>query len=792
MQERAIGRFSGALLACAVALLACAPAAPGAGQLLPRRREVPGFRSAGSGASLARSLLGRRAPALLRRAPAQGVAFRAPGGRRLSLAAFPLAGRRRARRLLSAFAHREGHRVRRGTVAWRTRARRFAAMTALTVAGRAIVAVRLRVRRGDRSGTGIASRAYLRQLSARVERVLGMSAWQRTLSRIGPDGSVTPRLALRAFAIAYGSLPGVSAPTRRRGNVPDGTLAIQLVAREWNHFTHAQQAAIDRSIGAPHDARAPPPAARTSKAPLTPQPAYDALAAKYAAIYRSLIPGAPTPLIRVFTSPEVVKTKKGEIADMEALSIGPHGEWNGPPIYCQVRVLPAGQAEHQPFFGVVLAHEVFHCFEYVLTAEWARLPDWIMEGLAEWASNTVDPIPLHLNLNLDAYREYLETPAEPLFGRSYDALGFWGWADQSRGAGSLWAKVPAILAASDSAGSYAAAVAGGGEPFADSWASSWWRYPATGPAWNESRPFAVSHSRLRPLPQTVATDAELRSPPYTLAEAEVVADPAEPLVRLDRSAGSLRAGTARTDYGTVSSSRWFCFGKCRCPQGEVSSIPPHEAVHGSELSVALTGGAGAGAGRVAYHPLGEFCESKGRPTHTHLTAAGALPATGTESGYCSTEPYGSASGSSELMCQFAMHPSSGGYCLLQLSTSENYAGSGYYAAKPTGGPTEAPYVSLGAFSPCVDYWSTDNVWDSAAEANAGGFSIDVQSHTGSVNATMNDHYEDTGTTETVQGRFTFSFQGSGCAEKSAARAARARPRELIEVCVSKANPEERR
>ncbi len=732
-----------------LALMAIVPALVGAAPAVARVRlvmghgEVPGYKAAGGGERVAHSLLGHRVPRALRHSRPQGAVFRARG-RRLTLAAFPLTSRRAARRALRALAHGRTHR---GVVVRRAKSRRARTVTVLVTAGRAIGAVRLRAGRRAARGAAVAARAYAAQLAARIERMLAESAWQRTLDGIRPNGSITPRLALRAFSIAYGPLPGVRMPRgARRERVPSGTLAMQFVARVWSRLSAAQQRAIDRALGVPHGGGKAAVAHASAQQVLTPDHSYQAMADHYASIYRSLLPGAPNPTIKVFKASLDEKDKEGGYPYMDAVPLNAEGGWNvGTPSYCRVRVFPLGSVQSPAFIGLLMAHETFHCFQFELMSAWRQRSAWVMEGMADWAANTVDRVPAAVGAG--NYKLYLKNPIDHLFASAYDAVGFWGRADEAGGAGSLWSKIPQVLAAPDNATSYAIATVGGSHPFAETWAAPWWRFGAAGAAWSQSEPFWIPSSKLAPPGLPITTGTTLGSNPYSFSQFAMTKDPSRPLVSVVGEQGKLRAGTGDTDFGPVEGAKWFCFGKCECPRNEASSIPPHETVGKSRLALALTGGDGYGKARVTYHSLDSYCKKEkegeeSEPTgKSHLVASGPVQATGTEPGYC-------ALSGEWLNCGFAMFTPSGQRFELEVQNF-HYQGPGSY-------PKEAANTGNVNFTDNLGAWWTTE-W-AAAETDPGGYVINADQRSGSVAATMNDGIEGTGTQETVQGTFTFSLE----------------------------------
>jgi hypothetical protein len=609
------------LLLAAIALAMRAEPARAAGdrELVLTRGEVPGLRPAGGGARVAREALGRdRAlPPPLRRARAQGAAFRG-AGRALRAGAFVLrspraartALRRSARGLRPLRAAAIGDEARAGT----RLTRRTAEAVVLLRAGRALGAVRLTVARRDARLAAPAAQAYAATLAVRLERALTRTAWQRTLDGIRPDGSITPGLALRAFAIAYGPLPGVRRAGGRLGVPESGTLAMHLVARVWARLTPAQRGAIDRALGAPHDAASPVRArAAADDPPLTPSPRFQAVADRYAAIYAGRLPGTPPVAIRVFTTTEEITTKDGGKVWADALPVNAAGQWGvGDAAYCRVRIPPFGQAQSgRPFFQLIMAHEVFHCFQFRLMANWRHRPDWLMEGMADWAATSV--VSTTAAVGAAPYRAYLLGLGTSLLKRTYDATGFWHWADELGGVGSLWPRVPAILAAPDDQASFA--LAGGTAPsFVESWASAAARVPGAGRLWNQSRPYALTYvAQPNPI-VAIASDARLNADPFTTVVHGVAANARQPLVSVRTLAGAMRAGARGSDLGVVGEHAWYCLGgRCECPAGQEGEVPPHRDVR-TRLTLALTGGREEAGGTVSYHRVEEFCRRRERPS----------------------------------------------------------------------------------------------------------------------------------------------------------------------------------
>jgi hypothetical protein len=578
--------------------------------------DVPGFSVGARGPAVARKAVGGKLPPALTRATAQGVAFHvaskdahSASSRALTVGVFVFPTSKTAAAALHGLASgRKPTKVGAGGLMRNTSTKKVTDVAIVFRVGAALGAVRYQAATHVTKAPAVAV-AYAKSLASRLDRVLTLTAFQRTLDGIHADGSITPALALQAFTIAYGPLPGVGRPSGSGGAPSSATVAMQMVARVWSRLNGKQQAAIDQYLGARHDGKSPR-AARAAAQVLTPSAHYTALANKYNAIYHARLPGTPSVTIKAFTASEDITTDKGVKAAADSQPVNKNGEWGvGKPEYCRVRVTPAGQAQGAEKQELDMAHEAFHCIEFVLMADWRDRSDWLIEGLAEWASVTVDPVSVDVGGN--SYKTYLMTPTIPLFARAYSASGFWGHADEVGGRGSLWGKIPAIMAAPDDPTSFA--LAGGTQSaFVDTWASAAWRYTYRGAAWNQSDPFPLPNTAfLGFLPSAVQGRATVVAAPYTLKESVVFGDPDNPLVYVQRGMGSLRAGETKQDLGPVDVSEWFCLAAtCKCPPGETSSIPSHRTVGSGQLDLALTGGNYTGTALIVYHSLDEFCDAK--------------------------------------------------------------------------------------------------------------------------------------------------------------------------------------
>jgi hypothetical protein len=603
-----MGRGTGvAGLVVCLLLALCAPAAIAAGDdgLVPARGDLPGYRAAGTGAAIARGAFAARLPASVRHDPAVGAGFR-DGGQTLAFGVLSAASPRRASAALRTLRHGRravslGHGVR-GLVRDRSGTHRTDVAIAFA-AGDQLAAVRLRTHSHLAGARGLAV-LQAESLLTRLRRVTALTPLDQTLEGIRADGSFSAAVALRAFVMAYGPLPGVPGIKGPTGAGRHATMAAAMVQRVWSQLSSAQQAAIDADLGFSTTAAAGAPATHPMAGTLTEDPAYEALTNGDDATYHGLIGGVPPITIKVYrTTEKIVHPVYGD-ALADAAPVDKNGDQtSGPMAYCRIRVTPLGQAENSLQLKVTLAHEAFHCVEFALNPGYAADGDWRIEGLADWASQATVP---GAEADAGTLLQYYTTPRRPLFARAYDATGFWGHADEIGGKGSLWAKLPTILNAPSNEDAYLDAGATS-NAFQNTWASAVWRSSA-GPAWNQTDPVVLPGDSAGTDALIINDDAGLHSDPFAFGEYLVAADPDRPLVQVSSVLGGLRAAISHKDFGIVGSSDYFCAGTCTCPDGSgESTIPSHESF-GKYLVLALTNGDGVGIGHVTYHSLDDYCQ----------------------------------------------------------------------------------------------------------------------------------------------------------------------------------------
>jgi hypothetical protein len=438
-------------------------------------------------------------------------------------------------------------------------------------------------------------------------------AWQRVLDGVDHDGSVSRETALAAFSLVYGSLPGVRTPRGRHAPIRSGTLAALWALEHRSQMTAAQRTAVDHRLAIP-ERRGRSGHVRGSGGDFDFEldPFYQSMAEKWAGVYAGLL-GRPLGLrMAVGTSPGL---RPSDFAD--ALPLNRFGLWGfGQASICRIRMSFKGTSVPPVDQELIMAHEVFHCYEFTLLGPkvWQLPHDWIIEGLAEWASNTVDPLPFNLADPAGGagwIAAYLNTPTVPLFDRTYDAVGFWGHLTDFTGV--LWPRVSAIVTARGDAAAFKAA--GGSEDNTlSSWGSSPFRVSPVAGFTMHSPIEPPGFGELRPGGLHQIISGKVGAPAYTTAQYLVVPTPAsQPIVHvaIDGPARILSGATEYTDLRDA----WFCVqGRdCTCPPGSDNGVPPTRPLT-MPAYLGVTGDPDAGtAGEVTPERLDQFCHKHDSP-----------------------------------------------------------------------------------------------------------------------------------------------------------------------------------
>ncbi len=429
------------------------------------------------------------------------------------------------------------------------------------------------------------------------------------------------QVALDLFALAYGPLPGTKRPAGPAGRITEGTLAARAILRIWQTLTPAQQGAAAKALGltsvqlgkksAWRAAEAAQVRAEYGDPTFKELPGIEEIVNNYAAEYAKKL-NRPLKLKIVAGT-----SAQPGVAFADALPVDTAGVVSNAAAFCRVRLLPEGQKQDSDFLSIVLAHETFHCIQFdVMTPVGALLVNrrnWLLEGMADWAALTIRPVPW--DVGSGNIRWYLDTPRTPLFSRTYDAVGFFGHAEQVLG--DLWPWIVRILAAPTSEGSYGWA-GGNGDAFLNSWSSSTFNRAKVGFDWYSTRPLATPPDFLPAGNVPIWADIELvDADPYALAryiiDGEVGLAKKKPLLHVQIK-GFARLGNVSLDTTDLEDA-WFWLGPgfAKCPPGTTGTPPPARPLGQRGALLALTGGTSGAAGTVSFESLETYCKEKQKP-----------------------------------------------------------------------------------------------------------------------------------------------------------------------------------
>ncbi len=332
---------------------------------------------------------------------------------------------------------------------------------------------------------------------------------------------------------------------------------------------------------------------------------------------------------------EVEFTESG-VRDKENGSFAQHG-----PV-CQIAVNKAWLASQpQPTAeSEVLIHEVFHCYEHQIDPNMATPDgrsnehDWIIEGLARWVDLTFYPAN-PVGHAFEAITTYIKTPSTGLFGRKYDAVGFWGHLQDVTGA--LWTRIPTILrdgASFHDQSAFNAAIGSDETNVLDSWGSSALNISGAPAPWRADSPLSGGLGSSYP-PGT----ARSINAPYgvvlkatTTAQLEIQPNPFQPLIQIHLGPGVFgRFGVHENYTNAQLKSMVFCSGDgchspaASCGGGEPSALPPLTPLP-SEPMLGLATALSTGAADVSYFAAhnSSFCPEpkNGGSTGTTATTGG--------------------------------------------------------------------------------------------------------------------------------------------------------------------------
>lgn len=448
--------------------------------------------------------------------------------------------------------------------------------------------------------------------------------FQKELENVDANGDRTVESALRLFAIAFGPLPGVDAPTDNTG-ARSGTLALDEVRRHDAELTPEQRSAIDAYLAPDADsvqitipevgsADVPNSGAIALVGPMSvAADAATTAAVKQvgnqmrAAIVANLGFNVTGPLDLLLKR----RNKDGDFG-VEQPFFSPSGTYSG----CKIVVFEKATGGLYETLANTLAHEIFHCFEDFMGKSLANAlasKKWLSEGAAEWVAvviagpDSTTPV---------RYATYLVTPGKSLFLRQNDAIGFYGHLAEV--GFDPWTHFPQMFANTENSAAFAAAGATE-ERFLITWASSYFRSQVLGRDWHMEGPGVPPLLENTDLTSLSVVNGDSKSfsandhsnSVYTLGvHADIVTF---------QTTGTARLHDGSTDVVDLAAAT-FCATSdgCICPDGELLNF----AKLGPQSSLAVTGGVTATSGRVSGMSLQDFCDNRHKAVAVHFDRPG--------------------------------------------------------------------------------------------------------------------------------------------------------------------------
>jgi hypothetical protein len=425
--------------------------------------------------------------------------------------------------------------------------------------------------------------------------------WAQVLTGIERDGTVPLETALEAFALLIGPLPGVETPPGEVPLVEDGTPAVTMLLSHWDELTPAQQRVVD-------DYLTPPPStAGITTGPLTAalgggpttaagsgpclggrdsprQADFDAAISQAISTVGSMLGRQlKIPISVVFHGvSDQVSGEEGvhvmAVANaMDAACKVIKGKVR--PASCQLQFTNRGEGLEGFELLHLAHHEVFHCFQFefaTTVADHYRVHQWLAEGSAAWVGETIAG---NSSLGGKYWVPWLKYPGQPLFRRTYDAIGFFMHL-QDVGVDPWKLLVPMHLKAeASSADAYQVAVKAASAKLLDAWGSSYIRDGTLRPDWSTDG-LGLPNGISTPVPEVELTDNTTivgGADPLTALAARIdlqsEAVVFEPMFVTSGAHGLIRFSDGTQKTMAEAASQPFCLksGGCVCPEGSYGS-----------------------------------------------------------------------------------------------------------------------------------------------------------------------------------------------------------------------------
>lgn len=466
------------------------------------------------------------------------------------------------------------------------------------------------------------------------------------------DGTLSTEDALTLFSSSVSPVTGVEVDPALEGLELDRSFVVRSVVDRWDQLSDAQQSELEPLIFGPEGMALtgevvgpetvepePEPGDRTSssvpnlRAP-TVRPAsfggVDDL--DRTGLVRSAVSEISSRLGRGIDLPvSVVDITRAEATEIfrgsseKAMATGIPGA-GGVFERCIIRFNPNagtaldGATALADLRGVV-AHEVFHCFQYDMLDTMAAvtaLPEWVKEGSAAWVGETVSG---GTAVSDSWWFHWLTNPRRGLTERTYDAIGMYALVDAV--GGDVWGRLHAVVTGSDR---LAELLGADTEAVLGRWGASVAREPGWGSDWDSTGP-GITSARVEPEPFVVqAMDAGFRTERGVVAAGGAARQywfPADgEILSIVVSGLSARLHLAGGTDLLLPADRQvdFCLraGGCECPDGGEPLGELLEAEEG-DATLGVAALAAGGSVSIGLQSVEAFCTESETPTTTATT-----------------------------------------------------------------------------------------------------------------------------------------------------------------------------
>ncbi len=473
------------------------------------------------------------------------------------------------------------------------------------------------------------------------------SSLDQVLLEIRPDGTWSKDTALRAFAAAYGDLPGVKVPNGSSDGPKIGftTIARRMLLRYWSAITPAQRDAASAIYGQQLGELARLSVRRREDVVYAAPSGLDDLddpgdpsrvaarinkdddvasaseIAPYQKVLDEIVAEISRRVHRTLSCRPTIRLREVQIGPLTVAETVVKRNAAGEIADCIVHVYKLGRTLpiHSIELRSALAHETWHAFQAMRlgsTARYNALPPGIAEGQTMWVGEALVG-GTAMEVTVRHWKEYLldGVDQKSLFARSYSAVGFYSHLDD---AGiNVWLLLDKMLdLAPDNKAMFDLAVADT-KPLS-SWGSRFFLDPRPTNQFtmikSPGRPASVivPHKKLALANGDTAGVYAQQPATNDFAEVDVSTD----VLTVDVVGHAILGDMAGPVYELQAENRSFCVkAPCKCPDGSspIDKLTPL----GAKSRIAVSGDATAGSNAtLTAYSIEEFCKGP-KPPERH-------------------------------------------------------------------------------------------------------------------------------------------------------------------------------